>query len=80
MPKKLKVYGVTTICKPEDLEDVKQWRVQCRYVAAVFNQKEFADLFGTTIGQVKDMCITGNKKEIELAMAKPHTLIFIEVR
>jgi len=84
IPRKLKVYGVTAFCRSEHrhlLDPKRSWRTQVRYVAAVFSQKEFADLLGTTIGQIRDyMGRTSNEKEIELAMAKPHTLIFVEVR
>lgn len=81
--RKLKVYGVTDFCRREHrhlLDSKRPWRTQVRYVAAVFNQKEFADLLSTTIGQIKPyMSRTGNEREIELAMAKPHTLIFVRV-
>lgn len=82
--RKLKVYGTTAFCRREHkhlLDPKRSWRTQVRYVAAVTSQKEFADLLGTTIGQIRPyMSRTGNEEEIELAMAKPHTLIFIEVR
>lgn len=79
--RKLKVYGITTICKPEHIDESKPWRVQCRYVAAVISRKELAELLGTTIGHVNELAyITANEKEVKLATANPHTIIFIEVR
>lgn len=82
--RKLKVYGTTHSCLPEHkhlLDPERHWRTQVRYVAAVFSRKEFAELLHTPIGQIQNYsATTSNKKEIELAMAKPHTLIFIEVR
>lgn len=84
MPRKLKVYGVTDTCRREHrhlLDPKRSWRTQVRYVAAVFNQQEFADLLGATLGRIRPyMSITSNEKEVKLAMANPHTLIFIEVR
>lgn len=82
--RKLKVYGITASCRSEHrhlLDSDMPWRIQVRYVAAVASQKEFADLLSTTIGTIRPyMSRTGNEEEIELAMAKPHTLIFIGVR
>ena len=82
--RKLKVYGITAFCRSEHknlLDPERPWRTQVRYVAAAFSQKELADLLNTTIGQIRPYVgITGNAKEIKLALAKPHTLIFIEVR
>ena len=81
--RKLKVYGITEVCRREHrhlLDPKKPWRIQVRYVAAVTNQKEFADLLGATLGQIRPyMSITSNEKEVELAMANPHTLIFMGV-
>ena len=81
--KKLKVYGIIDMVRKEDRDDQFYkdfpWRVQARYVAAVFSAKEFADLLGASVGYVRNYgSVTGNKKEIELAMDKPHTLIFMK--
>ena len=82
-PSKLRVYGITSSCKSEHrhlLDPETPWRIQVRYVAAVSNQKEFAELVGCTVREVRNYAsITGNPKEVKLAMAKPHTLIFIRV-
>ena len=82
--RKLKVYGMTAFCKPEHkhlLDSERPWRTQVRYVAAVFSRKEFAELLGLTVGEIAGYSsVTGNPKEVKLAMAKPHTLIFVEVR
>jgi len=81
---KLKVYGVVAFCKKKHrhlLDPEKSWRTQVRYVAAVSSQKEFAELVGSVLVQIRPyMSITSNPKEVKLAMANPHTLIFIEVR
>lgn len=82
--RKLKVYRVTHFCLPEHkhlLDPKKPWRTQVKYVAAVFSRKEFAELLRTTVASIQNYSgITGNEEDIKLAMAKPHTLIFIEVR
>ena len=82
MPRKLKVYGITSRVKSEHRHLIKHpYKDQVRYVAAVTSQKEFAKLLDCGLSFIRDFgCITGNTKEIELALAKPHTLIFIEER
>lgn len=83
-PSKFKIYGIISFCKPEHrhlLDPEKSGRTQVRYVAAVSSQKEFAELVGCTVHEVRNYgSITGNPKEVKLAMANPHTLIFIEVK
>ena len=80
--RKLKVYGVVLLCKKEYINSSQSWRVQCRYVAAVFSRKELAELANTTVSswEIVNSSVTGNEREIKLAMAKPHTLVFSEVR
>ena len=79
---KLKVFGMTTIVLKEDRTKIThEHRNQVRYVAAVFSAKEFASLLNTNLFQVKNYAsITGNKKEIDLAIANPHKAIFMEER
>ena len=67
---KLKIYGMVAHTKYK----LGQWR----YVAAFKNQREFADLIGCTISQMRDFaCITGNLKEVQIATMHPHKLIAV---
>lgn len=82
---KLKVYGVTTVCRREDkhlLDPERPWRVRVRYAAAVTSRRELAELLNVTVSSwdIVNSSVTTNKKEVELALENPHTLIFIEVR
>jgi hypothetical protein len=50
---------------------------QLRYVAAVRNQKEFAELIGSSVHYVRGYAAeTGNKIEVEVCTACPHTLFY----
>ena len=81
--KKSKIFGVTIQVRNEDRDKIdtkRSWVTQARYVALVSSQKEFAELIGSSIGFIRNYaCITGNPKEIELALANPHKLIFIRM-
>jgi len=80
--RKLKVYGLTIFCKKEHIDSSQSWRTQCRYVAAVKSRRELAELANTKVSswEIVNSSVTSNKREIELAMANPHTLVFSEVR
>ena len=70
MPRKLKVYGITTFVPGS------KFRGQWRYVAAVFNQKEFVELLHSNLHFVRNFgSKTHNENEIKQAMSRPHTLI-----
>ena len=81
--KKPKIFGITISIRKEDRDNIdskKSYRTQARYIALVSSQKEFAELIGSSIGFVRNYAyITGNPKEIELALANPHKLIFIRI-
>ena len=81
--KNLKIYGVIIHIRNEDRDKIdpeKSYRTQARYIALVSSQKEFAELIGSSIDFVRNYAgITGNPKEIELALANPHKLIFIKI-
>jgi hypothetical protein len=67
--KRLKVYGGMPLNKDH---------IQERAVAAVFNQKELAELTGCSLYEIRGWwCETGNKEELEKALANPHKLIWM---
>ncbi len=81
--KQLKVYG-GMLTNPNPPPDRPSHRRQERVVCATTSQKELFDIIDkagiagrVSLGFLRDYwCITGNKEEIELALAKPHQLIW----
>ncbi len=70
--KKLKVYGGLTFAMIEGKTR------QIRTVVGVHNQKQLADVMGTTLYQIQTgWVITGNEEEIRLAIGRPFTKIFM---
>lgn len=69
MARKLKVYGG----RPMNPTTYKQERC----VVAVYSQRELAQILGCSLYGISGWwCITGNKEEIEMALAKPRTPIW----
>lgn len=67
----LKVYGTSQYFK----DNV----IQCRAIVATKTKKKAAELLRQSVYTFKNYtCETGNAKEIELAMAKPETVIIME--
>ena len=74
--KELKVYG-GALMNPNPPPDRPIHKRQERVVCAVYTKKELAELANINQGIIKDYwCITGNKEEIERALAKPHEIIW----
>ena len=68
--RKLKVYGGMPIGP--------MTRRQERCVVAAYNQKEVAQIMGQSVYEISGWwCVTGNKEEIEKALAQPHTPIWM---
>jgi len=67
----MKVYGTS--------QYFKENTYQCRAIVATKTKKRAAELLGQTAYTFKYYtCETGNKKEVDLAMAKPETVIIME--
>ncbi len=81
--KQLKVYG-GMLSNPNPPPDRPSHKRQERVVCAVYSQKELKNIIDATEGIGRASlnwiqnywCITGNKKELELALAKPHQIIW----
>ena len=81
--KQLKVYG-GMLTNPNPPPDRPLHKRQERVVCAVTSQKELKDIIDgeerhgrISLNWIRNYwCITGNKEEIELALAKPHQLIW----
>lgn len=80
--KELKVYG-GMLFNPNPPPDRPSHKRQERVICAVGTQKELLDILDKAkVGPVSSgyirnyWSITGNKAEIELALAKPHQLIW----
>lgn len=72
----LKVYGTTVSAREKDKKLEPKYKTQCRYVAAVNNQKEFAQLINASLNFVKNYAsITHNIEEVGRALEFPHQLI-----
>ena len=51
---------------------------QERCVIAAYSQKQVAEIIGTSLSDIRGWwCVTGNKEEIEKALAKPLTPIWM---
>ena len=69
--RKLRFYGVTTF--------TRYIEGQKRYVAGVFNRREFAQMLGTSDYFLSGYSSeTGNATEVSLCTAKPHTLFYAD--
>ena len=68
----MKVYGTDQYFK----QNVRQ----CRAVVAAKSKKRAAELLGMSMYTFNNYaCETGNKKELEKAMAQPETVIVMEI-
>lgn len=68
--RRLKVYGGTPF-------NPASWK-QERCVVAAYSQQEVAQVMGCSLGEIRGRWrMTGNKEEIERALAKPHTPIWM---
>ena len=81
--RQLKVYG-GLLNNPNPSPDRPSYKRQERVVCAVYSQKELKDIIDgqesqgrISLNWIRDYwCITGNKEELELALAKPHQIIW----
>ena len=68
--RKLKVYGGMPINPANHKQE--------RCVVAAYSQKEVAQIRGCSLYEISGWwCITGNQEEIQKALAKPHTPIWM---
>lgn len=82
--KQFKVYG-GMLTNPNPPSDRPLHKRQERVVCAVYSQKELVNIiketpgtFRTSLNEIRNYwCVTGNKEEIELALAKPRQLIWM---
>lgn len=69
----MKVYGIGQYFSKEN-------GYQCRAVVAAKSKKRAAELFDCSMYTFNNYAaVTGNKREVKLAMSKPETVIIMEV-